>query len=156
MSKPVLSVSDAYAIMNKKIIIGKMSIANLQKQIEFSKLSIDLQQNATSVAHQKIPLITKLNELFELQMREFDDLRQQECIEIYADINALDDITPAYTTTCQKLDKLRVEMQELMEKIEAIEHTIPSQQQITNFTVKRAPIAAASCSAELLAKAHAE
>ena len=97
-----MKLTDAYDLMSKKIIINKMSIENLNNQISFSESSIQLQTMAISIAKKKVELIERLNEIFEQQLKEFCPVRQQDCQNLYDEINELDEMPAAYNKLLQE------------------------------------------------------
>lgn len=135
-SRPVFSVDDAHEIMTRKIIIGRMSIEALKLQIEYSKNSKKLQDLTMSVANQKIKLIEKQNALFEEQFKSFDDLRQDECMNLYDDINALDSMPDEARVVCKTLEETEKKMQDLLLRIDALAKLIPERFSVTKYTVK--------------------
>jgi hypothetical protein len=131
-----LTFTDAYELMSKKILINRMSIENMKLQIEYGNLSKKLQELNIATCNEKIKLVEQLNGILEQQLNEFTELRQNECLDIYGYINELDSPTTEFIQTCDKLETARAKMEDLMEKIQKIENTIPNEQVITNYTVR--------------------
>lgn len=135
-SRPAFSVDDAYEIMHRKIIIGRMSIEALKLQVEYSNNSKKLQDITSDIANQKIKLIEQQNALFEQQLKGFDDIRQDECMNLYDDINALDIMPEEARVVCKKLEETEQKMQDLYVRIDALAKMIPERFEVTKFTVK--------------------
>jgi hypothetical protein len=130
-----LTVNDGYEIVSKKILVGKISKLALEKQIQYSTTAIKLQNYITNIAKQKIELVSKLENVFEKQLSEFVISRQQECMDIYVQINHLDQPTLEQNNLILQLDELDNEMKKLYEQIEAIERTIPIDKIVTQFNL---------------------
>lgn len=134
--RPSFSVDDAREIMNRKIIIGRMSIEALKLQVDFSNNSKKLQDITTDIANKKIKLIEQQNALFEQQLKGFDDLRQDECMNLYDDINTLDNMPEEAKVVCKTLEETERKMQDLYIRIDALAKIIPERFEVTKFTVK--------------------
>jgi hypothetical protein len=148
-----LKLSDAYELVSKKILINKMSIENLNNQIEFSTATMKMQAFIIRAARRKITLINSLNDILEKQLNEFDEFRQSQCIDIYKELNELDSPTDEYIeqrAICKKCDEA---MLTLTPKIEYIERTIPNTLDVTNYKIKEKSNAptAYNCATETLA-----
>lgn len=135
-ARPVFSVDDACEIMNRKIIIGRMAIEALKLQVEFSNNSKKLQDVTMQAANQKIKLIEQQNALFEEQLKGFDEIRQDECMNLYDEINALDTMPDEARNVCKVLEETERKMQDLYIRIDALAKLIPERFAVTKFTVK--------------------
>jgi valyl-tRNA synthetase len=131
-----ITYTDAYDLISKKILINKLSIENLNNQIEHSIIIKTIQDLIINIATEKKQLIIKLNNLLEMQLKEFTDIVQVECNDIYGYINELDEPTPEYIKYAKQLKELENKMQELNYKIQTIENTIPQTQLVTNYSIK--------------------
>lgn len=133
----VVSYSDAYELITKKIIINKMSSELLKTQIEFSNASKILQDAAILVATEKIRLVSDLNDIFEKQLGDFDADRQDQCISIYYSLSLLDSPTEDRSKLLNKLATLDNKMRELSSRIDQFESTMPVEQLVTNFKISK-------------------
>lgn len=143
------SISDAYDIMSKKILINKMSLECLKHQVDFSENSIKLQTLSKETALKKIKLIEELTTLFEKQLSNFDELRHKECMLIYDEINDLDSQTDEQKRLVSKLQTHENAIFTLMPKIQHIENTIPNERMLTNYTIKTPVSAISTCNEEV-------
>lgn len=132
-----LTYTDAYELVSKKILINRLSIENLKHQIKYCQLFRKIQDITESIAQNKIRLVERLNSLFEQQLKEFSADRQEQCLEIYAEINKLDTPSSEFTNTCSQLDSLRGQMEDLISRIQHIESTIPNETVVTNYTLRK-------------------
>lgn len=121
--KPVV-IHDLRDIISKKILINKITVEFLKTQRKFAELSQQLQQYSADDIDQKILIVNRLITLYEEQMKEFTDFRQEECISLYADLNSLQDVRiPGLVV---ELDRLDHKIRDLSVKIDALEQTVPS------------------------------
>jgi hypothetical protein len=130
-----ISYTDAYQLVSKKILIGKMSLQCIDKQIEFATYSKKIQDMSIEIGIKKKALVEKLNTILEQQLREFTEERQKECAAIYCEINYLEDPKPEYIKYCRLMDKISDDLANLLLNIESIEKTIPEEQLITNYKI---------------------
>jgi hypothetical protein len=128
--------SEVYDLVNRQLLIGKMSVASLKLQVEHSELLKQAQDFTINVSKEKIKLIEQLNNLREQQLKEFDEIRQSECNDIIGYINELDSPGPDFFTLCKKIDAKKCEMNALIEKIMALEATLPNEQTLEFYTIK--------------------
>lgn len=151
MSKLLGVCTDAYEIISKKMLINRMTIELLKHQMEFSKTSMEYNRISTQVAEKKIELIKKLDAIYEKQLKEFDEFRQKDCLDLHEEINELDIPSQELKIIIAKLNKLENEINNLIPKIQHIESTIPAEQMMTNYYIsaKKNITAAASCAAEV-------
>lgn len=150
--KPVkteLTFNDAYELISKKILVNRMSVECLKSQIAYSHAVAKLQLLNVKVSRQKLELVEKLNKLLEPQLKEFDDLRQDECMELYHQLNELDQPSDDWKKICDEAEKHQKEMMTLVPRIRSIESTIPPQLMITNFRIKRKVEPAHNCATEI-------
>jgi len=138
MSKPFeLTVTDAHDLVSKKILINRMSAESLRHQIECSKASIKLHAIIARLATKKLELIEKLTVVLERQLSNFDDLRQEECQDLYKYINELDEPAPEHLALLKTVRDHDQAMLTLLPKIQHIESTIPKELTVTNYKIKR-------------------
>jgi hypothetical protein len=130
------SITDAHDIISKKILINRMSITNLETQFKFSQESAKLQVLTMKITEKKLKIIKELNIILENQLNEFDEKRQEDCLQLYKKINTLDTPTPIHINLCKKLNQYEQEMLTLMPKIQYLEQTIPDEKLITNYNIK--------------------
>jgi len=131
-----MSFTDAYNIINKKILINKMSIDNLNHQINMSDYSIKIQNSIKKVCNKKIELINKLNGLLEKQLSKFSEEVQDECILLYQQINGLDEKNVEYKNALKEYNKYKEMMMHNTRNIEYLEKTIPEEKVVTNYNIK--------------------
>lgn len=134
-SKPI-TFSDGYELVSKKILINRLSIENLKYQKAYCELFKKIQNMTWIIADKKILLIEQLSKIFEGQLREFTQERQNECLAVYEQINELDTPSAEFTSTCSQLENLRSKMEDLIAKISYLERTIPNEQIVTNSTLR--------------------
>ena len=134
-SKP-MTFSDGYELISKKILINRLSIENLKYQKTYCELFKKIQHMSWLIADKKILLIEQLSSVFEQQLREFTQERQNECLLICTQINELDTPSAEFTSTCNQLENMRSKMEDLIAKISYLERTIPNEQTITNSTLR--------------------
>jgi hypothetical protein len=130
------TVTDAYELMSKKILINKISIASLQEQIAMADLSIKLQALHKDLAQRKIEIAQYLNGVLEQQLTEFTAERQEECLHLYRELNELDDHTLEYKRLVRELDERQQKILNYVRDIDGLERTIPNERLVTNFRVK--------------------
>lgn len=130
-----ITYTDSYDLITKKILINKLSTENLNHQIECSNNVKKIQDLIINIANEKKELINKLNNLLEMQLKEFTDIVQLECNDIYGYINELDEPSAEYIRYIKQIEILENKMKELNYKIQAIENTIPQTQLITNYSI---------------------
>lgn len=133
------SVTDAHDIISKKILINRMSIKGLLIQGKLSKAKIDIEKIIYESCREKIKLIRELNEVFEKQLSEFCEIRQEECKNYYDDIAVLDkDLleNSKLMELFKDCKKYESELIDLGNRISYIESTIPSEKLVTNYKVK--------------------
>ena len=145
-----ITISDAYDLIAKKILIGKMSAQLSKYQMLYSESSMKVQQHAIDISKERIKLLNQLNDILEQQLNEFDDIRHQECVDIYGYIDELDKPNDAYNAAIDSCLKYEELMKNLIPKIDAIESTIPATQLITNYKISEKPVAptAYNCSTQ--------
>jgi hypothetical protein len=131
-----ITYTDAYDLISKKILINKLSLENLNNQVESSTTVKKIQDLIINIANEKKELIIKLNNLLEMQLKEFTDEVQIECNDIYGYINELDEPSSDYNRYIKEIQLLENKMTELNYKIQCIENTIPQTQLITNYSIK--------------------
>jgi hypothetical protein len=131
-----LTITDAHAIVSRKILINKMSIGNLEHQVKFSQNSAILQVMTMEDASKKIKLIKQLNDIFEQQLSNFDGSRQNECDEIYSQINCIDTPTDKFKKIVHNLENYEQKMLSMIPKIEYLENTLPVEKMMTNYVAK--------------------
>jgi hypothetical protein len=86
-----LTFTDAYELVSKKILINRMSLENLDIQIKYANDVMKLQAYTIRSAKAKKKLIEELNPILEKQLKEFCEIRQQECKNIIDNINDIDE-----------------------------------------------------------------
>jgi hypothetical protein len=132
-----LTYTDAYELVSKKILINRLSVENLKHQVNYCQLFRKIQNITESIAQSKIRLVERLNVLFEQQLKEFSADRQEQCLEIYAEINKLDTPSLEFVNACNQIETLRRQMEDLISRIQHIESTIPNETVVTNYTVNQ-------------------
>lgn len=131
----LLTVNDAYELVSKKILVCKMSKMALEKQTEYSSYVIKLHNYTNELVKKKIDLVNKLENIFEQQLTNFTADRQQECMNLYLQINELDQPSNEQSAIISKMTLLDIEMKKLYEQIEQIERTIPLDKMITQYAI---------------------
>ena len=77
-----------------------------------------------------------LNEIYEKQLNEFTDERQQECIRLHKKINDIDEITKEDQQLIEKAGSLEYIINGNIKKIEQLNSMIPKQKLVTNYKIK--------------------
>ena len=131
-----LKISDAYQLVANNILINKMSLENLQLQQEYTNIQIELHNMTINIAKKKIEFINQLNLILEKQLNEYCEVRQDECKIIYDDINALDVIDDDFKEKANRISVIHNKMAILMEKIDKIRASIPSEITINNYRIR--------------------
>jgi len=147
-----ITLNDAQELLKRKLLINKMSAECIKYQLEYSKNSAMLQVLTMKTAEDKLKLIEELNIITEKQLGEFTQERQDECKEIYIQINVLDTQTPRFRELVARLDTAQEKMCALMPKIAHLEAQMPPSQLVTNFHIKpkEEPSTAHNCATEAL------
>jgi hypothetical protein len=126
-------LNDGFELFSRKILIMKMSVDSLNKQIEYSTLSKRFQDYSIETANKKIVLTNQIISVLEKQLDRITDARQQEYLQLVGEINKLD---RPNTELCNKLEKVRMDMMGLIHRIDQLEQTMPSEQLLTNYKFK--------------------
>jgi uncharacterized pyridoxal phosphate-containing UPF0001 family protein len=132
-----ITATDAYHIISSKMLINKMSIENLQLHKEYSDIMADIYKYNSSIAQKKLELVPKLNALFELQLTEFCEVRQQETNDIYEEINALDELPYHMIKKINRSKELERKMASMIEQINYVCSKVPDTAQVTNYRIKK-------------------
>ena len=74
--------------------------------------------------------------ILEKQLNEYCEVRQDECKIIYDDINALDVIDDDFKEKANRISVIHNKMAILMEKIDKIRASIPSEITINNYRIR--------------------
>ncbi len=132
-----MNISDAQTIIQKKIVINRMAIENMNHQIQYCNAIARIQLLTIKLLKEKIKLLNQINPVLEQQITNFTLERQQMCHDTYALINDMDDMTnnTEYMNLCRIVSNMNDKMESLTKKIKTIEDTIPNQQVITNYRV---------------------
>jgi hypothetical protein len=131
-----ITLSDVYNLVKQQILIGKMSIESLKFQAEYCNLVKGIQDYTISITNKKIDLINKLNALREEQLKEFDEIRQEECNLFVQDINDLDEHTMEYYNLCKQIEEKQREQNKLIEKINVLQNSLPDEKILDFYKVK--------------------
>lgn len=136
IKSPVVTLSEVYGLISQQILIGKMSIACLTKQAEYCKALKNAQDYTITLTTKKIELLEYLNKLREEQLKEFDENRQEECNALIANINELDEPNYEYHTISKQLESMKSEQNKLIEKINALQQSLPNEKVLDFYKVK--------------------
>ena len=151
VKQPSVTLSEVYDLISKQILLGKMAIESLKMQKEYCTLLKNAQDFTIGLTDKKISLLNELNKLREEQLKEFDEIRQQECNDIVNDINELDNPTYQSTIIQKQMDEVKTKQNTLIEKFNAIQSTLPDEKILDFYKVKpkldRNPIG--TCATEL-------
>jgi len=131
-----ISVNDAQELIKRKILINKMSSANLNEHIKYMRNSIRMQYLTIDSTSEKIKLIDHLNSIMELQLGNFTAERQDACMALYEQINKLDEPSEQILKLHARMKEQQEEMNNYVEKINYLESQMPAQQTITNYHAK--------------------
>ena len=131
-----ITFTDAYDIINKKILVNKISLTNMEIQIKHSHESAQLHLLIVKNLRDKIVLVNQLNDILEKQLSLFDEDRQNDCFDIHQKINKLDEITGELKERLDKVKKYEEDMINNIYRIKCIEQTIPQTQEINNYIIK--------------------
>lgn len=148
-SNKKLNYSEVYELISRKILINKMTSEQLRKQIEFSAESKKLQDFAIDDNKYKLQLVDDLTKLFEQQLSNFDENRQEECLEIYKQLNENNKPSYEYVEQYKKLMRLERDIKSLAERVDALEKTIPSNVEFEHYAVSaKNPAASGACTTD--------
>ena len=135
LKKPVV-VHDLQAVCKQKILVNKITAEFLRTQIQLSESSKKLQDYSITNAQEKLTLTNELIRLFEEQHKEFSEFRQEECIEIYNQLNSLNTPPVAMTKLLKELGTLDDKLKDLAIRIDYFEQRVPQEQEGTQYTIK--------------------
>jgi DNA-directed RNA polymerase beta subunit len=130
-----LSFSDAYDLVSKKMLINKIAIDNIAAQIQYCKADQSRHEIIIDICTQKSRLLVELNNILEQQLKSFDEFRQNQCLEIYKEINALDEPSSEYIQLSKVCEAADNKLSTGMMQASAIESTIPDTMCVTNYKV---------------------
>ena len=147
---PKVNAHDLSDIIQRKIISNKVSLEFLKTQREFSLASKKMQDYSISNTNEKIPLVEKLINLYEQQLNVFDPFKQEECLELYQQLNDLNVMPPDIIDIAKSLEALDDKMRDLAIKIDQIEATIPATKSGTQYsaTIKQPDNPMGTCAYE--------
>lgn len=123
-------------IIEKKILINRMSLRNLEHQRDYSNAVMAMHQRMKKIAENKIELVKKLNPLYEQQLSNYDPAIEVECHKICAQINMLDISREELNRLTSECEKHSNPMIELGTRIEQLEKTIPDFRKFKKWTIK--------------------
>jgi hypothetical protein len=135
MSERTYRINDAQDLFKRKIAINTLALENLHLNVLFTEKSIAMQSIAQEIAKQKIVLVGETLALFNQQIEQVDQLRNSHIVEIYRELNTLDDATPEYKQLCQEMDEIGEKMLKLCEQITELEKEIPDFQTVTEYKI---------------------
>lgn len=135
----VLQQVELKHIIEKKILINRMSLRNLEHQRDYSDAVIAMHQRMKKIANDKIELVKKLNPLYEQQFSNYDSAVEVECHKICAEINMLDISHEELTRLTLACEKHSNPMIELGTRIEQLESTIPDFRRFKKWSIKEKP-----------------
>lgn len=130
-----LSFSDAYDLISKKMIINKIAISNMEQQVKISTADQQRHIIIIDVCKQKTQLLNELNNILEQQLKSFDEFRQKQCLEIYKEIDALDEPIAEYVELCNVCQAAERKLNDGIMQATAIESTIPDSMCVTNYKI---------------------
>jgi len=139
-----LKISDGYEIIKNKILLNNISIEILNTQKEIYTLNFKIIEINKFTATKKQEHIIQLNKIYENQLNEFCEFRDNECKFIIEDINKLDENLEA-TNILKNINKLEDKLKDLLSKYYQIFNLIPDEKLITNYKLK-SKINSSSCS----------
>ena len=128
-------INDAQDLFKRKIAVNTLALDNLKLNVLFTEKSIAMQTIAQNIAKQKIELVNETLTLFNQQLEEVDQLRNEQIVEIYRELNVLDETTPEYKQLCDEMDDIGARMLKLCEQITEVEKEIPDFQTVTNYKI---------------------
>lgn len=131
-----ITLSEVYNLISKQMLLDKMAIETLKMQKEYCTMLKNAQDYTIGIVDKKINLINDLNKLREEQLKEFDEIRQQECNDIINDINELDYPTAQSVTIQKQLEETKTKQNTLIEKFNAIQLTLPDEKILDFYKVK--------------------
>ena len=130
-----LSFSDAHDLVSKKMLINKIAIENIAAQVAYCKADQQRHNIIIDVCRQKALLLNELNNILEQQLKSFDEFRQNQCLEIYKEINALDEPTGDYIEYSKACEEADNKLSTGMMQAASIESTIPDTLCVTNYKI---------------------
>lgn len=145
-----LSFNDINEVISKKILINKVYAEYARLHAVYCNASISLEKHIIEMSEERRKLLDKLNSVYELQLTNFTEERQEECKLIMDSIDILALPTADYVESQKKCEQCSSQMKDLMIKISYLESTLPTEALVTNYKVKLQDGTNTSCSAELL------
>ena len=142
-------INDAQDLFKRKIAVNTLALENLKLNVLFTEKSIAMQTIAQDIAKQKIELVNETLTLFNQQLAEVDQLRNDQIVEIYKELNVLDETTPEYKQLCAEMDDIGERMLKFCEQITEIEKEIPDFQTVTNYKITLPDTACSADAAQL-------
>lgn len=141
-----IKFSSAHDIIKQKILINKIYSEIARLQIVYNTALMEIQQHTIEISKKRIELIGKLNTIYEKQLTEFTELRQEECNLL---ISSIDDLSEP-NLRCEELVKRCQISQEsinsLFGKAIYLEQQIPKETEVTNYKLKDSEFTKDKCS----------
>lgn len=135
-------------IVRKKILILRMSKANLKHQQAYAEIAMRFQQHMARIAQDKLQLVEELLPLYEMLLTKYDSVVEQQCHELCDEINACDMPADTLREYTKPLDEHQSSMLQLQQHIIQLEKTIPSQAEFKQWRIKVKETLASSCAAQ--------
>jgi flagellar basal body P-ring protein FlgI len=133
--KPVV-VHDLQDICKQKVLVNKITAEFLRTQIKLSESSKKLQEYSIQNAKEKLELTNQLITLFEEQCKVFDAFRQEECLELYKQLNELNAPPEEIVKLIGDLSTLDEKLKDLAIRIDYFERGVPAEQAGTQYKLK--------------------
>lgn len=131
-----MDLSTAFELMRKKIYCNELYKKSYIIGIETQKHIMEINKKTMENLEYKIRLVDELNDTYKAQMTRFEPSRQDQSLEICKQLNDVDDDDVIKEIKC-KIAVLKASNDKICQEIKEIEATIPDQQLITNFKIKR-------------------
>jgi len=131
-----ITLHDLQDIINKKVLVNRITLEFLKAQKEYAEISIKLQNYSLENVSEKIPLVEELIRKYESQYSDYKNETNEECLEIYERLNELNVYPKPIYNLHRKISKLNEEMKNLSSRIQLVESQIPQIAEGTQFVIK--------------------
>ena len=131
-----IKFSNAYDIIKQKILINKIYSEIARLQIVYNTALMEIQRYTIDISKKRIELIAQLNSIYEKQLTEFTELRQEECNLIISSIDDLSEPNPHCEELVKRCQVAQDSINSLFGKALYLEQQIPKETEVTNYKLK--------------------
>jgi thymidylate synthase len=131
----ILEMHDAETLVHQKICSNNIAIKILETEHRINKNIALFRMKENKVVEKKIELVKQINELFNAQLKKFDEKRHEEVTALYKKIDDLHE-NESVRKLVEETKNLEDERIDLIKKFAQMESLIPDKQLITNYTIR--------------------